>query len=109
MSIADDDRIRFRDHVLGETTQRGRDVQALLGRTNLYGTLAEREDSSRLFKLQIDAYIASWTFAKKPGGDEAALAELKRVVYSLDEEQKRVAVRIRQELDLPILPDRAVS
>ena len=102
-----DDRIRFRDHILRETTQRGRDVQALLGRVDLYGTLTEREDSSRIFKLQIAAYIASWTFATKPGGDEAALTELKRVANSLAEEQKRVAVRIRQELALPVLQDRA--
>lgn len=104
---ADENAQRFRSHVLTETTRLGRVLQESIRRTDLYGTAEEREHSARLFKLQLDTYIASWTASTSAAAavDSGVVASLKELQDSLEAERRHLARRIRLELNLADLPE----
>jgi hypothetical protein len=97
---------RLRDLMLTRTTELGRGLQTLASRAQLYCSPDGRDSLDGLTRSQILAYIASWTLATKPSPDGKELADLRKLVADLDQQERNLIVRVRTELSLPELPPR---
>jgi hypothetical protein len=95
-----DEKSDLREYALGEATKRGRDVQTLLRRAELYGDASEQAHSTRLFKTQLDLYIATWSFSANPKEQAHRVPEMKRLLELLDDAQSELVSRIRGELGM---------
>jgi hypothetical protein len=99
----------LRNYALGESTRLGRELQSLLRRAELYGTMDERAYASHLFKTQLDLYIATWSYSTNPLTEGHRLLEIGKLIVALNESKTELVSRIRQELAMPEIPNHPVQ
>jgi hypothetical protein len=90
----------LRNYTLGEATRLGRQVQSFLRTSELYGTADERISSTRVFRTQLDLYIATWSYSANPSTEGHRLPEMKRLVDDLERARAELVSRFRSELGL---------
>jgi hypothetical protein len=99
-----EERKQLRSYMLNHTTEKGREMQTLARRAEMYCLPEERAHLGQLARGQILAYISSWTLATTPSTEQTELTKLRTIVLQLESEERSLIARVRAELSLPELP-----